>query len=93
MTSILDRTRTVQFLPGTQKAPQALQKRRFHLAGMGTLWRDDIFRAKATYLLEKEGRTSACSKSSLIRLNASFCREDSFFTPILQRIKLYKHLA
>jgi hypothetical protein len=38
----------VQFFPTIQKALHALQKRLFHRAGTGTLWREDTFRAKAT---------------------------------------------
>jgi len=65
------RVLTEQFLPGTKKALHALQKRLFHKAGMGALWREDILRAKATYLFAKAGLKPAWMNSSLILRTAN----------------------
>ncbi len=62
VTLILPRIRTVP-----PRALHSLQNFLFHSIGMGTLYREDIFLAIATYLLAKRGRATACSNNATIR--------------------------
>ena len=97
MTTFFSTVRTRQFRPGTNNALHFLQKRLRHRSGIRTLYRDAIFRARETYLLAYPGRLHACSNKVSILAMAVCCRPDfsasAFFTLLLQRIKLYKHLV
>jgi hypothetical protein len=60
---------------------------------MRTLWREAIFLASSTYRFANEGRISACSNNVSMRLDAITCLPAGCFTPLLQSIKLFKHLG
>lgn len=81
------RIRMRQFFPGIKKTLHFLQKRLRHCTGIFVLDFAASFRAAVITFLAP-GCIAACSN------NAATSLADALgFTPILERIKLYKHLV